>query len=123
MTMQFDIEPGHEGILPWSTGGFSRGWKRHHTGFGRDRGPQAASTRRRLFNRLMFIAFIQRRVGSSSNGDAEIWPLYGRHTSKDNSVRQELLPDRLKARLSFDGLNRRMRSTESVSTAAVFSRR
>ncbi len=74
------------------------------TGFGRDKNRKRLYTQR-LFNRLMFIAFIQKKGWLKFNGDADYLAALWKAHLKDNSVSDKnFYRDRLK-RLFFDGLN------------------
>jgi type I restriction-modification system DNA methylase subunit len=74
------------------------------TGFGRDKDRKRLYTQR-LFNRLMFIAFIQKKGWLKFNGDADYLAALWKSHLKDNSVSDKnFYRDRLK-RLFFDGLN------------------
>jgi len=74
------------------------------TGFGRDKDRKRLYTQR-LFNRLMFIAFIQKKGWLKYNGDADYLAALWKAHLKDESVSDKnFYRDRLK-RLFFDGLN------------------
>jgi len=74
------------------------------TGFGRDKDRKRLYTQR-LFNRLMFIAFIQKKGWLKYNGDADyLAALWKAHLKDDSVSDKNFYRDRLK-RLFFDGLN------------------
>ena len=74
------------------------------TGFGRDKDRKRLYTQR-LFNRLMFIAFIQKKGWLKFNGDADYLAALWKSHLKDNSISDKnFYRDRLK-HLFFDGLN------------------
>ena len=74
------------------------------TGFGRDKDRKRLYTQR-LFNRLMFIAFIQKKGWLKFDGDADYLAALWKAHLKDESVSDKnFYRDRLK-RLFFDGLN------------------
>ncbi len=74
------------------------------TGFGRDKDRKRLYTQR-LFNRLMFIAFIQKKGWLKFNGDAEYLTALWKAHLKDNSVSDKnFYRDRLRL-LFFSALN------------------
>ncbi len=74
------------------------------TGFGRDKDRKRLFTQR-LFNRLMFIAFIQKKGWLKFNEDADyLAALWKAHLKDDSVSDKNFYRDRLK-RLFFDGLN------------------
>jgi type I restriction-modification system DNA methylase subunit len=74
------------------------------TGFGRDKDRKRLYTQR-LFNRLMFIAFIQKKGWLKFGGDADyLAALWKAHLKDDSVSDKNFYRDRLK-RLFFDGLN------------------